>query len=93
MDLSSDTIEKIELALWGYYSENRTFPYDKEQSQSQCQIGYSPANLMKVSGLLSPFGVEDFDGGSDNSFWYFSGGSGQEFVVCTSLGGYNDEKT
>jgi prepilin-type N-terminal cleavage/methylation domain-containing protein len=78
-------VDNIEQALWGYYSDNRKFP-------SITGTAIPPKTLMTQSQYLGDYiDAGQFDGGSAGTFWYFTDDIGQEFVVCGSLGGVNDE--
>ncbi len=78
-------VDNMEQALWGYYSDNRRFPSTTGE--------LTPATLMGESnGYLHEYmDAGQFDGGADGSFWYFVSGDSQEFVVCASFGGWEDE--
>ncbi len=75
-------VDNIEQALWGYYSDYRKYP-----------DATSPANLLGSGGDLAEYiDAGQFDGGADGTFYYFVSAIGQEFAVCTSLGGFGDEQ-
>ncbi len=75
-------VENIEQALWGYYSDYRKYP-----------DAANPATLLSSGGDLYEYiDAGQFDGGADGTFYYFVSSVGQEFGVCGSYGGFNDEQ-
>jgi hypothetical protein len=81
---SISAVDNIEQALWGYYSDYRRFPYIASNE------AIPPVVLLR-DYLADYVDAGQFDGGSDGTFYYFSGAAGQEFVVCGTLGGFDDE--
>jgi type II secretory pathway pseudopilin PulG len=82
------SVANIEQALWGYYSDYRSFP-NRGVGMSQ---DLSPQELLTSEDyLLEYLDAGEFDGGAEGSFWYFIDPDYfQEFVVCASFGGIDD---
>jgi type II secretory pathway pseudopilin PulG len=76
--------ENIYQALQSYYSDNRAFPGDAPDED--------PDIATVVTGDLLEY-IDDFDGGSDASYTYNidDADTGQEVIVCVTLGGVQDE--
>ncbi len=81
-------VDNIEQALWGYYADKRRFPLPPSGV-----VPPTPRDLLTQSNYLGDYiDAGQFDGGADGDFYYWVGGTGQEFVVCASLGGEDDER-
>ena len=85
-----NSVDNIEQALWGYYTDNRSFPRDSVGSNP---AGVTPEDLLTNSDYLANYmDAGQFDGGIDGNFWYFVEiGRGQEFVVCGELHSDDEE--
>ena len=70
--------EQIYQALQGYYADNREYPADM--------------NVEALMGdtVLGEY-IDEFDGGSEAHYGYAVDSTQQEFLVCVTLGGADDE--
>jgi type II secretory pathway pseudopilin PulG len=76
--------DQIYQAAQSYYTDNREFPY------SATAGAMSPATLLGAGGGLAEY-IDEFDGGSDATYTIAIDSTGQEIIVCVSLGGHDDE--
>ena len=70
--------EQIYQALQGYYADNREYPAQA-----------LPSALLGADGDLDEY-LDEFDGGSEATYAYVVDSTGQEFLVCVTLGGAGD---
>ena len=71
-----NSAENIYEGLQAYYADNREYPEDQ------------PVSVL-VGITLGAY-MENFDGGSEATYFYDSDDLQQTFVVCVTLGGIND---
>ncbi len=75
--------DQIYQAAQSYYTDNREFPYSSTASEM------APSVLLGEGGALAEY-IDEFDGGSDATYTIDIDSTGQEIVVCVSLGGFQD---
>ena len=86
-----NAVDNIEQALWGYYTDNRSFPREGQSGSDTETLIIQPGPLLETNGALDLYmDAGAFDGGIDGLFWYFVNGRGQEFVVCAQLSDVDD---
>lgn len=80
--------DQIYQALQSYYTDNREYPNTAAVATgSPMDIGALITDET-ATGLGSY--IDEFDGGSDATYLYMAESTGQEAIVCVSLGGQKD---
>ncbi len=81
-----NSVDNIEQALWGYYTDNRSFP------RGEMNDSLSPSVILESEQYLKNYlDAGLFDGGVQGEYWYVVDSDyGQYFVICAELSGDTD---
>lgn len=79
-----NAVTQIYQGLQAYYADNRKYPEEVDFAT----FGDAMSDAGELGTYLDSSG---FDGGTDGTFYYFSGNNNQNTLVCVTLGGLDDE--